>query len=174
MHLIRTGVLTGYTAFVSRSGHDPVLLLQQVGLTPGQLRNPNTYVSYQKIADLLDITAEQCHDPMLGLRLASSHSAMVIGELAFGSRMQPTLRDAFRYANAHMALHAQGAHVEEQILGELTRWCFSLDFTNDWGLWQLMQLSIGHLANGLPSDSSDRRVSIHLQQTEPSRYEEVL
>jgi AraC-like DNA-binding protein len=174
MHLIRTGALTGYTALVSKLGHNPILLLQQVGLTPGQLHNPNTYVSYQKIADLLDITAEQCHDPMFGLRLASSHSAIVMGELAFGIGMQPTLGDSLRYAKTHLALHAQGAHLEEQILGELTRWCFYLDFTNDWGLRQLIQLSIGHLCIGLANnDAPDRRVSIHLQQAEPAHYEKV-
>jgi len=174
MHLIRTGALMGYTGLVSKLGHNPVLLLQQVGLTPGQLLNPNTYVSYQKIADLLDITAEQCHDPMFGLRLAYSQSAIVVGELAYGVSMQPTLGDSLRYANTHLALHAQGAHLEEQISGELTRWCFYLDFTNDWGLRQLMQLSIGQLVNGLANDDSfDRRVSIHLQQTEPLRYEQV-
>ena len=174
MHLIRTGALMGYTDLVSKSGHNPILLLQQVGLTPGQLHNPNTYVSYQKIADLLDITAEQCRDPLFGLRLASSHSAFVLGELAYGISMQPTLGDSIRYASTHLSLHAQGAHLEEQIFGDLTRWCFYLDFTNDWGLRQLIQLSIGHLVKGLANDDSfDRRVSIHLQQTEPLNYEKV-
>ena len=174
MHLIRTGALMGYTDLVSRSGHNPILLLQQIGLTPGQLHNPNTYVSYQKIADLLDITAEQCRDPMFGLRLASSHSAFVLGELAYGISMQPTLGDSIRYASTHLSLHAQGAHLEEEIFGDLTRWYFYLDFTNDWGLRQLIQLSIGHLVKGLADDDSfDRRVSIHLQQTEPLHYDKV-
>jgi AraC-like DNA-binding protein len=174
MHLIRTGALTGYTTLVSKLGHNPVLLLHQVGLTPGQLRNPNTYISYQKMADLLDITAEQCHDSLFGLRLASNHSAMVIGELAYGIGMQPTLGDSLRYASTHLALHAQGAHLEEQVLGEQTRWCFYLDFTNDWGLRQLIQLSIGHLSIGLLNDNApNRQVSIHLKQAEPTNYEKV-
>lgn len=88
--------------------------------------------------------------------------------------MQPTLGDSIRYAKTHLALHAQGAHLEEQIMGEQTRWCLYLDFTNDWGLRQLMQLSIGQLVNGLANDGQlDRRVSIHLRQAEPLRYEQV-
>ncbi|MDA7753216.1 AraC family transcriptional regulator, partial [bacterium] len=101
MHLVRTGALMGYTALVFRLGHNPILLLKQAGLTAAQLRNPDTYVSAKRVADLLDITAEHCQDPLFGLRLGSSHSAIALGELAYGVSMQPTLRDSLRYANTH-------------------------------------------------------------------------
>jgi len=174
MHLVRTGALMGYTTLVSTLGYNPILLLKQVGFTPAQLRNPDTYVSAQRIADLLDITAEHCQDPLFGLRLGSSHSAIALGELAYGISMQSTLRDSLQYANTHLALHAQGAHLEEQVLGDLTRWCFYLDFTNGWGLRQVLQMSIGQLYNHLVSNGSpDHRISIHLQQPEPPQYEKV-
>lgn len=174
MHLVRTGALMGYTTLVSTLGHNPILLLKQVGFTPAQLSNPDTYVSAQRVADLLDITAEHCQDPLFGLRLGSSHSAIALGELAYGISMQSTLRDSLQYANTHLALHAQGAHLEEQVLGDLTRWCFYLDFTNGWGLRQVLQMSIGQLYNHLVNNGSpDHRISIHLQQPEPPRYKKV-
>lgn len=174
MHLIRTGALMGYSALVSKLGHNPIHLLQQVGFTAAQLRNPNTYVSYQKVADLLDITAAHCNDAMFGLRLASTQTPLVTGELAYSVSMQPTLGDSLRYANEHLGLHAQGAHLDEQIRGDYTRWCFYLDFTNDWGLQHLNQMSIGQISNSwINSGLADTRLSLHLQQAEPVEYEKV-
>lgn len=174
MHLIRTGALMGYAAMVSKLGHNPIRLLEQVGFTSAQLRNPNNYVSYQKMADLLDITAAQCNDALFGLRLASTQNALVTGELAYSIGMQPTIGDSLRYANKHLALHAQGAHFDEQLRGDITRWCFYLDFTNDWGLQHLIQMSIGQVSNTWVNGSTpDHRLSMHLQQAEPYQYQAV-
>ena len=62
MFLVRGGAITGFSQLVATMGVNPVALMSQVGLAPSQLRDPNTYVSYSKIAELLERAAEQCRE----------------------------------------------------------------------------------------------------------------
>ena len=45
MFLVRSGAISGYEKVAASFGLNPVELLESVGLSPAQLRNPNTYVS---------------------------------------------------------------------------------------------------------------------------------
>ena len=69
---------------------EAVELLGEVGFSPAQLRNPNTYVSYSKLAELLEISAAACGEPMFGLMLSRDQTSTVLGDIAMTLFQQPT------------------------------------------------------------------------------------
>ena len=170
MFLIRSGAIEGFEKLVSQLGQNPVEILRTAGFTSAQLREANSYVSYSKLATLLDSAAEVCNEPMFGLRLAAGQSLMVIGELAFSVSQQATLGQAMAYFDQHARLHARGVHLRSQIRGARAELAFSFDFSNASGLLHLIQMSVGQLLNslGVMLESPAQQVTIHLQQARPS------
>jgi AraC-like DNA-binding protein len=149
MFLIRSGAIAGFEALVSALGGNPVTLMAAAGFTPAQLRNPNTYVSYSKLAELLEITAETCCAPLFGLSLAERQTSSVLGDVSVTAARQPTLREALEAVNKYLYLHARGAHVEARPRGDDLQLELEISISSPRGLNQLLQLSVGQLANFL-------------------------
>ncbi|WP_193164506.1 helix-turn-helix transcriptional regulator [Microbulbifer hainanensis] len=174
MFLIRSGAIEGYEQLVSQLGHNPAQILREAGFSSAQLRDPNTYVSYTRLADLLDATASRCMEPLFGLRLAARQSILALGEIALSIRQQETLGDALTYADQHISLHAHGVHVQQYPHGELLELQLGFDFTNTTGLAQLMQLSAGQAYNTIAQmvENAGTQLKIHLPQALPEALRE--
>ncbi|SHE71850.1 transcriptional regulator, AraC family [Microbulbifer donghaiensis] len=170
MFLIRSGAIEGYEQLVGQLGRNPAQILREAGFSSAQLRDPNTYVSYTRLADLLDITAAICEEPMFGLRLSAGQSLLALGEIALSIRQQETLGDALRYADQHIRLHAYGVHVNQVPHGDLMELQLGFDFTNASGLAQLTQLSAGQAFNTVAQmiDAASPQLKIHLPQPKPA------
>ena len=170
MFLIRSGAIEGYEKLVAHHGQNPAALLQQFGLSSAQLRDPNTYISYTRLADLLDATAVACGEPLFCLNLTASQSVLVLGEIGLSIRQQPTLADALSYSNHHINLHAYGVHMQQVPRGDTLELQLNFDFSNATGLAQLMQLSAGHAFNLVAQmmGSSGNALKLHLPQTAPA------
>lgn len=147
MLLIRSGAIEGYEKLVYQLGHNPHKILQELGMSCAQLREPEALISYVKIADLLDLTAQVCGDPIFSLRLAEKQTAMAIGELALSTNQQSSMRESIEFSNKHMRLHARGVHLTYHTCGEVAELHLNFDFTNASGLQQLILLSIGQIYN---------------------------
>lgn len=169
MFLIRSGAIEGYTRLVAALGGNPVRLLAAAGLSESLLRNPNTYLSYSKLAELLEMTAIICGEPLFGLRLARTQTSAVLGAISVTVSQQPTVGDAFANINKHLYLHARGLHVAQQQRGEEVQLELKFEITSSRGLNQLIQLSVGQLANfaaeilALPNHA----ISLYLRQPAP-------
>ncbi|WP_226667586.1 helix-turn-helix transcriptional regulator [Microbulbifer aggregans] len=170
MFLIRSGAIEGYESLVSHYGQNPTTLLHQFGFSSAQLRDPNTYVSYTRLADLLDATAAACGDPLFCLKLAAEQSVLVLGEIGLSIRQQPTLADAMNYSNHHINLHAYGVHVQQRPRGDTLELQLTFNFSNAGGLAQLMQLSAGQAFNLVAQmmGSTGSALKLHLPQTAPT------
>ncbi|KJZ39370.1 AraC family transcriptional regulator [Pseudomonas fluorescens] len=107
MFLLRSGAIEGYGTLVSQLGQNPVSLLRDAGMVVAQLRQPNSYVSYEKTADLLDDTARQCQEPLFALRLASRQDLLAIGDVALSGSRQPTVGEALSFARQLQLLKNQ-------------------------------------------------------------------
>jgi AraC-like DNA-binding protein len=166
MFLLRSGAIEGYSALVTELGHNPVSLLLDGGMVVAQLREPNSYLSYEKTADLLDDTARHCQEPLFGLRLASRQNLLAIGDVALSGSRQPTVGEALNFARQYLYLHASGLHLEVSRRGERAEIRFKFDFTNDLGLQQLRQLSGAHLFNAVKilTGADSPQIRLHLQQ----------
>lgn len=169
MFLLRSGAIEGYGTLVSHLGHNPMPLLRDAGIVAAQLRQPNSYLPYKKIADLLDDTAHHCREPLFGLLMASRQSLLAIGEIALLSGRQPTVENALSFAQQNLYLHASGVHMKFSKLGANAEISLSFDFTNKNGLLQLSQLSAAQLFNAvrIVIDVENPKINLHLQQCAP-------
>ncbi len=109
MFLIRTGAIDGFQSLATDCGCNPMELLNKVGLNYSQLRNPNTYVAYSKVADLLELAAEACDEPLFGLRLADRQTSSVLGDLLLTVSQLASLGDALSQIDKDLYLHARGS-----------------------------------------------------------------
>ena len=175
MFLIRSGAIEGYESLVSDCGQNPTVLLQQFGFSSAQLRDPNTYVSYTRLADLLDATALACESPLFCLNLTAEQSVLVLGEIGLSIRQQPTLADALNYSHQHISLHAYGVHVQQSPRGDTLELQLAFDFSNTSGLSQLMQLSAGQAFNLVSQmmGSTGGALKLHLPQSAPSKSVDI-
>lgn len=162
MFLIRSGAIEGFEQLVNQLGHNPASLLAQSGFSSAQLRDPNTYISYTRLADLLDNAALVCGVPLFGLRLAAAQSVLALGEIALSIRQQPTLADALAYSNHHIRLHAYGINVKQVPRRDTLELHLSFDFSNATGLTQLMQLSAGQAFNLVSQMADDTGSALKL------------
>lgn len=147
MFLIRTGAIDGFQSLTTECGSNSIDLLNRVGLNYSQLRNPNTYVAYSKVADLLELAAEACNEPLFGLRLADRQTSSVLGDLPLTVSQLPSLGDALSQIDKDLYLHARGAHLSQLQLGESVVIEVEIDIPSSRGILQLMQMSVGHVAN---------------------------
>lgn len=130
-------------------GGNPVKLMHAVGFSPAQMRNPNTYVSYTKLAELLEITSDACHEPFFGLLLSRRQTSTALGDIALTVAQKPTVKAALDGINQYMYLHARGIHVAQQVIGDYVRVQLAFEISSPRGLTQLCQLSVGQLENFL-------------------------
>jgi len=169
MFLIRSGAIEGFEKLVGERGQNPATLLQQAGLSSAQLRDPNTYITYTRFADLLDKSARACGDPLFALNLAAGQSVLALGEIALSIRQQATLGDALTYANHHIRLHAYGVNVYQVPCGHTLELQLIFDFSSNTGLAQLVQLSAGQAFNLVSQmiENPGGALKIHLPQPAP-------
>lgn len=169
MFLVRSGAIDGYEKLVKKLGGNPIALLNQVGLTSAQLRNPNNYISYSKMADVLEITAETCDEPYFGLLLAQHQNSSILGDMTISTFQQPTLREALENVGQYLYLHARGAHLAQEQQGESTVIKLTIDIQSTYGLAQTLQLSTGQLAGFVAEllDINRPGVTMLLQQPRP-------
>lgn len=166
MFLLRSGAIGGYSTLMSQLGQNPVAMLRNAGFVAAQLREPNSYLSYERTADLLDASARCCAEPLFGLRLASRQDLLAIGEVAISGSRQATVGDALSYAQQYLYLHASGLHLDLSVKGERAELHLRFDFTNHSALVQLSQLSAGQLFNTMKmlSGAESPQMRLHVQQ----------
>lgn len=168
MFLVRSGAIDGFNRLVTALGENPIRLLSAAGLSESLLRNPNTYLPYSKLAELLELTASACAEPLFGLRLARTQTSSVLGDIAMGISQQPTVGDAFASINKHLYLHARGLHVEQRQRGDEVYLELVFEITSPRGINQLVQMSVGQMANFASEILAARNQTITILLRQPS------
>jgi len=173
MFLVRSGAFEGYERLVSELGGNPVQLIDEVGLSQVQFRDPNSYISYNKVAELLEITATDRSSPLFGLLLARRQTTSVLGDLGLLLSQSDTVRDSLASINRYLYLHARGVHLHQQQRGEKTQLGLEFDIASPLGLNQLVLMSTAHLANFAADILKKDRYSLplFLQQQAPERMD---
>src|SRR5271157_2803892 len=93
-YLVRSGGLLGFSELVEELGQSLLALLDEVGLPPKALYDPDLYISYRKLADLLAVAAQRCRAPDFGVRLGGRQGLEVLGALGTWICLQPNVGDA--------------------------------------------------------------------------------
>lgn len=171
MYLVRSGAIEGYEKLVAELGGNPLQLMRDVGLNQTQFRNPNTYISYSRLAELLEITSSACKQPLFGLQLAQRQTTSVLGDLPVILSQHKTVREALEDIDRHLYLHARGVKLQQLIRGDDLELGLVFEISSPRGLDQLIQMSTGHLANFtaelLGSDRSS--LPVYLRQHTPAK-----
>ncbi len=108
-YFVRAGSLEGFDHLSRNLGGNPVELLKAVGMSPASLRNPDTLLAYQKMAELLEIAAKSCDCESFGLRLAKGHGLLTVGSIGLYMAQQKTIAESMQVGLKYAYLHARGA-----------------------------------------------------------------
>jgi len=170
MHLIRIGAIGGIETLVRQRGANPVHLIHEVGLSPSQFRDPNTLISLEKMAELVELCSIECQDTHFGLALGFHQDPGVLMDLLVTASREQSIVEAVENFARHLYLHATGVRLEVLTMEEAAQARFCFEITTPYGIDQMNQLGAGQLINiiaGMVSVTERHHLSIHLRQHAP-------
>lgn len=107
-YFIRAASLMGFEDLVKYYGGNPIHILQDVGILPCQLRDPDELISYQKCLDALELAAKHCNTNTFGLRLSATQGIKTVGLVGAYMCRQNTVKEALLVAQKYIYMHVQG------------------------------------------------------------------
>lgn len=146
MEIVRVAAAEGVEKLTRELGGNPVAIMNAVGLSSSQFRDPNGYIAYGKFAELLGQCAVACDEPYFGLLLAQRHTIDVLGDLPLIAARSNTVGDAIEAVDRYLYLHASGVRLIRNRSGEDVALGLEIEIGNPFGLDQVVQLSVVHLA----------------------------
>ncbi|WP_375176725.1 AraC family transcriptional regulator [Marinobacter mobilis] len=168
-HFVRAGSLLGYPEQVRRYGHNPTELLQRVGFRPSVLHDPDLYIPYEHLAELLEITAATCQAPDFGLQLGVRQGLEAVGALGSALCLQRTVADAMTLMLKSVDFHARGVRIDTHLDPEWIELSMHFAFAREIACDQLTQLSMVLLTRGIEQlhGRPDRPALVCLVSPEP-------
>jgi AraC-like DNA-binding protein len=166
MYLVRSGAVGQFEKLVLELGQNPIAMMHQVGFRQAQFRDPNTYLAYTRLAELMEIAAIRCNQPLFGMLLAQRQTLHVLGDFPMIVSRATTVADALARANEYLYLHASGVSLILEPLGEHIRLALTINVHSPLGISQLLQMSVAQLAMlvaGLLNIQSNT-IPLHLRQ----------
>ncbi|TXS92960.1 AraC family transcriptional regulator [Parahaliea maris] len=169
MYRVRIGGIEGIERLLRERGENPVALLASTGLSPAQLRDPDQYIAYTKMAELLHVCSEACKEPLFGLLLGQRQGIGVLGALPLIASRASTVAEAIKVAERYLYLHASGLRLVLSVQETSARLELSIAIGQSPGFEQLMQLSLAQAARFLAvmADSDPYALPIYLRQPRP-------
>jgi AraC-like DNA-binding protein len=166
MYRARASAFEGIAQLVRESGENPVALMESIGLSPAQFRDPNQFIAYPKLAALVDACSKACKEPCFGLLLGQRQPTGVLGALPLVASRAATVGDALRACDRYMHLHASGVRLVTTVRGETARLALTIPIGNPPGIDQLLQLSVVQEAFLIAAllNSDPFALSLHLRQ----------
>ncbi|GGO88882.1 AraC family transcriptional regulator [Marinobacterium nitratireducens] len=169
MYRVRSGGIAGFVELVRQLGANPFELIEQAGLGHAQLRNPDTYIPYPRLAELLELAAHRCQSPLFGLLLAERQASDVLGELMTAVAGSGSVGEAIATAAKYLYLHASDVLLEQEVRSDEVRLGIRFGFSGHLGTDQLTLLSAGHLATFIADLLREDRfgLTLHFRQAPP-------
>jgi hypothetical protein len=170
VYLVRSGAATGLETLVRELGQNPIEMIESAGLSQSHFRDPDTYIAYEKLAELLERCSERCREPLFGLLLAQRQATTVLGAVPVIVAHSTTIGEALDYASKYLYLHASGIRFDQERRDHIARLTLSFDFDSPLGTDQLMQMSVGQLAALVAQLMKADRfgLTLHLKQLSPT------
>lgn len=165
-YLVRSGSLSSFPELVEELGQKPLALLDQVDLPIRVLQEPDLYMPYQKLAELLTLAAQRCRAPDFGVRLGSRQGLDAVGALGTWLCLQPSIGDALALIQKNVGFHARGVDVSVSVDGDQISLTMSLAIAKQTDCFQLLALSMALLASSL--------AQLHGTNLKPTRIEFAL
>lgn len=170
MYRARMGGIDGLEQLVRELGENPNVLMAQLGLTPAHFRDPDQYIDYPRMAELLHVCSTACNEPRFGLLLGQRQRTEVLGFLPLLATRATSVGDALSAADRYLYLHASGARVTPVIRGEVARLMLKISIGQPKGMAQLLQMSVAQLAlfTATLLDTDPFDLPLYLRQKAPA------
>lgn len=168
--MIRSTLLAGYSELTRSLGGNPQRLLRSCGINPRLETDPDGYISFGALGDLLERTADETGCESFGLRLSETQGIASLGPLGFALQNCATLREAFGEWHQFQSVHLQGAHSEFVQAGPLLRWTYHVDEPGRLGSRHKVAQGVGFACNVLRAllGPTWNPVGVHFVQPAPS------
>lgn len=105
---IRAASLGGFEELVRSYEINPIDILKQVGILPSIIREPNSFIDYDRYLNLLNQAAIACNEECFGLKLGARQNIRTIGLIGIYMSRQNTILEALNVAQKYVYLHAEG------------------------------------------------------------------
>jgi AraC-like DNA-binding protein len=170
-HFVRAGSLLGFPELVRRYHQNPTELLRSVGFGPSILNDPDLYVPYSGLAQLLEQTAIKCEAPDFGLQLGLRQGLEVLGALGPALCLQRTVADALLIMRKNLDFHARGVFLDTRMDDQWLELSMRFAFDRDFPCEQLSTLSMTLLTRGIEQlhGRADRPVLLGLKIPTPNK-----
>lgn len=106
--VVRAGALAGFEDLVRQAGADPQAILGAAALRPGDLADPDHYISHRSAILALEEAARTLRMPDFGLRLCAAQDLSFMGMLALVIQSAPTVREGMLLGGKYSHFHAPG------------------------------------------------------------------
>lgn len=148
-YIVRSGALLGFAELAEERGANAHELLQATGLPAAVLHDPDLYIPYAAVADLLARSAQHSRTPDFGVRLGGRQGLEVVGALGSWLCLQAKIGDALALMRKNLDFHARGVTVAVDVDPRHLAMTLSLAFSHQRDTHQLLALSMALLARCL-------------------------
>ncbi|MFO1394116.1 MAG: AraC family transcriptional regulator [Steroidobacteraceae bacterium] len=108
---VRARALYGFHEVATRNGGDPEQMLNDCGIDPSRLADPDYPVPGLAVARLLEHAAKTLQTPDFGLQLSEFHDASILGTVAMVVLNSDTVGTALDAVASNIQFHNPGARV---------------------------------------------------------------
>lgn len=171
MYIVRSGAADKFDSLVSEHGQNPIEIMKHVGLSEAQFRDPDTYIANSKLAELLEVAAILCQEPLFGVKLAQRQGPHALGDLPMLVGRSETVREALIRANDYLYLQSSGVKFSMISEGDRVRLSLHIDTYSEQVTNQLMQMSVMQMARFVASllNIDINSFTLYLIQTDSSK-----
>jgi AraC-like DNA-binding protein len=168
--VIRSTILAGYSDLTRSLGGHPQRLLRASGINPRLETDPDGYVGFAALCELLERTADETGCESFGLRLSEAQGLASLGPLGFALQNSATIREAIEEYGLFQSVHLQGAHSEFSQTGPLLQWLYHVDEPGRLGTRQKVAQALGLACNVFRAllGPAWKPIGVHFMQPEPA------
>jgi AraC-like DNA-binding protein len=105
-YLIRSQALQGYFPLVRELGGDPTALLERFQIAPALLDDPDAFLPFRSLNNLLEASATTLGCPDFGLRLSDRQGLEILGPIAVIARHEGSFAQAIQAIARYLHLHS--------------------------------------------------------------------
>jgi len=115
----RASSLAKFAEFCTASGLDPLAMLQRAGLPTDTLAHPESLISYQRMALLLENCASESGNPLFGLEFGLHQGTAVFGQLLYLVKNAHTVGESLDELARYYHLHSSSGSVKVEVHNKL-------------------------------------------------------
>ncbi len=145
--LIRAVNLAGVEELMAELGGDARSLLARNYIDPALISDPDAYVSYPSLLNVLEGAAIECQCPDFGLRLAHWQGLGMLGPVAVMARNANNVLDAFCTLGKYLYVHGPALKFSLQGRNQVGDYCFNYRIDEP-GMTNILQGYELSIANG--------------------------